>query len=107
MIAYPASDEALERTTVRQFSGKAMPPTGFGGLDFLSTSCRPDVLRAPEQATPGDARAFERGYADHPRYIGPESAAYRAGYNLAAKREQIAADAEGESLWQLQGGIPE
>jgi len=62
---------------------------------MFSTSCQPAVRFAPVQATPGAARAFERGFADFPRGI-ESSAAYRDGYLFAEKRAQIENDARRE-----------
>ena len=72
-----------------------------------AASCRPNVRFAPVLATPGEARAFETGYNDHPTYIGPDSASYRAGWALADKHAQIDADARGEDLWLARGGSGE
>lgn len=82
----------------------------MNALAFLSTDCRPDVRFAPTQATPGDARAFERGYSDAERgmpMIERDLAAYRAGWWLHEKRAEIAADARGEDLWLARGGSRE
>ena len=58
--------------------------------------CRPAVMFAPLMATPGEARAFQNGYEDHPRWIGPDSASYRAGFMFAEKHAEIDRDCDRE-----------
>lgn len=107
MTLAEASQQAAEMATLREkWKARGVFPIRVPP-DYFSTSCKPDVRFAPVQATPGDARAFEIGYRDHPRFIGPDSKPYRDGYNLAAKHEQTNADARGEDLWIARGGCME
>lgn len=54
---------------------------------------RADYRGSRKFDTPGEARAASQGYADFPRWIGPDSTSYRIGWLDAERHAQIDEDA--------------
>ena len=77
------------RKEAQRFLAEPAAVTAFGEL---APTYRPAVRFAPMMATPGEARAFTQVYTDHPRWIGPDSASYRAGFAFAEKHAAVDRD---------------